>query len=180
MYSSEHKLFLKNIQKNKIVTAFLQILILLFFLISWEILSHYEILNPFLYSSPSKIINTIIGLFKTNNLFSHIYITLYETIISFFASSFIGLCLASIFWWWNVVFKIFDPYLTVLNSLPKVALGPLIIIWVGASTNSIIFMALLISTFISIINIYNSFISTDKDLITLMKSINAKKYQKCT
>ena len=73
--------------------------------------------------------------------------------------------------------KIVEPYLTVLNSLPKVALGPLIIIWVGASINSIIFMSLLISTFVTIINIYNSFISTDKNYIVLMKSFGASKWQ---
>ena len=70
-----------------------------------------------------------------------------------------------------------DPYLTVINSLPKVALGPLIIIWVGANTNSIIFMALMISVFITIINMYNGFESTDKYYITLLKTLHAKKYQ---
>ena len=85
--------------------------------------------------------------------------------------------MATILWWNKTIAKIIDPYLTVLNSLPKVALGPLIIIWVGANTNSIIFMALLISTFITIINIYQGFISTDHYFITLMRTFNAKKYQ---
>ena len=71
--------------------------------------------------------------------------------------------------------KTIDPYLTILNALPKVALGPLIIIWVGASTNSIIFMALLISLFITIINIYNGFNSTNENYIKLLKSLNASK-----
>ena len=80
-------------------------------------------------------------------------------------------------WWNKFIAKILDPYLTILNSLPKVALGPLIIIWVGASTNSIIIMALLISTFVSIINIYNGFVSVDNNFILLMKSMKAKKLQ---
>ena len=80
-------------------------------------------------------------------------------------------------WSNRIISKIIEPYLTVLNSLPKVALGPLIIIWVGASTNSIIFMALLISVFITIINIYNGFIATDKNYILLLKSFKASKWQ---
>ena len=80
--------------------------------------------------------------------------------------------------WWNKrLAKIIDPYLTVLNSLPKVALGPLIIIWVGASINSIVFMSLLICVFVSIINIYNDFKQTDNSYLTLLKSFNASKKQ---
>ena len=124
-----------------------------------------------------RVINTIIGLFKDGSLFSHIGITLYEIIISFIISSGVGLLISSILWSNTTLSKIVEPYLTVLNSLPKVALGPLIIIWVGASINSIIFMSLLISTFVTIINIYNSFISTDKNYIVLMKSFRASKWQ---
>ena len=124
-----------------------------------------------------RVINTIIGLFKDGSLFSHIGITLYEIIISFIISSGVGLLISSILWSNTTFSKIVEPYLTVLNSLPKVALGPLIIIWVGASINSIIFMSLLISTFVTIINIYNSFISTDKNYIVLMKSFGASKWQ---
>ena len=102
-------------------------------------------------------------------------IIVYFLIISFVIAALIGLVVASMLWWNKTLAKIVDPYLTVLNSLPKVALGPLIIIWVGASVNSIIFMALLISTFISIINIYNGFISTDIGFINLLKSLGASK-----
>ena len=56
-------------------------------------------------------------------------------------------------------------------------MGPLIIIWVGASINSIIFMALLISTFVTIINIYSGFVTTDKSYITLLKSLGATRGQ---
>ena len=73
--------------------------------------------------------------------------------------------------------KVIDPYLTILNSLPKVALGPIIIIWIGANTNSIIAMALLIASIISIMNIYNGFSNTDIDKIKLMRSFKASKWQ---
>lgn len=177
MYSNEHKEFLRKIKLRKYSVILVQILVLIIFLVIWELLSKYEIINTFLFSSPSKVFKTIIDLFNSNDLINHIGVTLYETIVSFFVASILGLLIASILWWNKFIYEVVDPYLTVLNSLPKVALGPLIIIWVGATTKSIIIMALLISTFISIINIYNGFISVDNNYLLLMKSMNAKKMQ---
>ena len=177
MYSNEHQLYLKNKKRNKNIILFFRIFIVLFFLIVWEILAKTEIINPFLTSSPSKVITTIIDLYKQNNLFKHIGTTFYETIASFSIASIIGLVVASILWSNNTISKILDPYLTVLNSLPKVSLGPLIIIWIGANTNSIIFMTLLITVFTAIINIYSAFINTDKQKIILLKTFGANKIQ---
>ncbi len=177
MYSDEHKIYLKKLKKQKIIIRFFKIFILITFLLLWEICARKEILNPFLTSYPSQIFLTIFDLFKENNLLIHIWVTLYETIISFSLASLIGIITASILWSSKTISKILDPYLTVLNSLPKISLGPLIIIWIGANTNSIIFMALLISVFTTIINMYNAFITTDKSKIILMKSLGATKFQ---
>lgn len=176
-YSLEHKKFLQKKRRKKLLILFSQISIVIFFLVLWEIAAKLEYINTFLSSSPSRVFETFLSLLKQNNLWNHVWITVYETLISFVLASGIGFMVASILWWNKTIAKIMDPYLTVLNSLPKVALGPLIIIWVGANTNSIIFMALLISTFITIINIYQGFISTDHYFITLMRTFNAKKYQ---
>ena len=177
MFTYEHKLYLKKIKKNKIIIRIFQIFIISLFLVMWELLSRLNIINSFLSSSPTKVYKTIISLIKANNLFNHIYITTYEVLLSFFLANIIGFIIASIMWFNKNIYKIIDPYLTILNSLPKVALGPLIIIWIGANTNSIIFMAIMISVFITIINIYNGFISTDSYYITLLKSFNASKMQ---
>ena len=121
------------------------------------------------------MLKTIINLFKDNSLFNHIFITTYETILSFIIAFSIGLIIAIILWWNKFLSKVFEPYLTIINSLPKVALGPLIIIWVGASMNSIIVMSLMISLIITCINLYNSFENTNNDYITLLKTFNASK-----
>lgn len=176
-YSLEHKKFLQKRRRKKWLVLLSQISIILFFLILWEIAAKLEYINTFLSSSPSRVFKTFLSLLKQNNLWNHVWITVYETLISFVLASGIGFIIASILWWNKTIAKIMDPYLTVLNSLPKVALGPLIIIWVGANTNSIVFMALLISTFITIINIYQGFHSTDHYFVTLMRTFNAKKYQ---
>ena len=176
-FSKEHQLFLKQKKKEKRKVILFRIFILIFFLGIWELAAKQKWINTFLSSSPSMILKTIFQLFQSNDLWQHIGITVYETILSFIIASSIGIGVAALLWWKPVIAKVIDPYLTVLNSLPKVALGPLLIIWVGASTNSIILMALLIATFLSIIDIYQSFITTESNYILLMKSFHAKKYQ---
>lgn len=177
MYSIEHKNFLKKKRRRKILIIFFQILILLSIIIVWELLAKYEIINPFISSSPSRILNTIIKLYQSNNLFNHILTTIYETIISFGLGTIIGLLIATILWWNNFIYKVIDPYLTIINSLPKVAIGPIIIIYFGANIKSIIIMALLISVIVTIITVYNGFIETDQNKINLLKSFKATKYQ---
>ena len=175
IYSEEHKKYLKKEKKDKIIVHIMQISIIILLFSIWEILAQNKIINTFLYSSPSQIIKTIFNLFKQNNLFNHIFITLYEVIISFILSGILAFLIATILWWNKFLRRVFEPFLTIINSLPKVALGPLIIIWVGASIKSIIAMSLMISLFITIINLYQAFILTNENYITLLKSFNASK-----
>ena len=179
-YSEEHKKYLSKLKKNKIKVTIYRLLIIVTLIIVWQILADKKIINTFLFSSPKDVIVTFISLFNSNNLVSHILITTYEVLLSFIICTAIGLLVATVLWLNDTLANVLDPYLTILNSLPKVALGPLIIIWVGASTNSIIFMALLISIFVSIINIYNAFRSTNKSYITLLKSFGANKLKLLT
>ena len=172
-YSLEHLMYLKKMKKEKIFIIVSRFFIILFFLFLWEFLSRVGIINTFLFSSPSRICNTICGLIKDGSFFKHLNITIYEVIVSFILSNIFGFIIAVLFLISNKVYKIFDPYITVLNSLPKVALGPLIIIWIGSGIKSIVFMALLISVFITIINIYNGFISVNKNYIIMLKSFGA-------
>jgi NitT/TauT family transport system permease protein len=175
MSSKEQLLYLKKLKKFRLLVTLAQLLIFIIFIATWEVLARLKLINTFLFSSPGDIIHTIINLHKANNLYPHIFITIYETFISFSLATIIGLLVATLFWWNNFVAKVVSPYLTVLNSLPKVALGPIIIIWVGANTNSIVLMALLISTFITIINLYDSFINSDENRIRLLKAFKATK-----
>lgn len=176
-YSQEHQEYLKKRKKTRRNVLLTQIMIIILFLIGWQVLASFELINTFMSSSPFDVIKTIVNLFQTNQLWNHIWVTTYETILSFFLATIIGIGCATILWWNPFLAKVFDPYLTILNSLPKVALGPLIIIWVGASMNSIIFMALMISAIITIINIYNGFINVDSDYIKLLRSFHADKKQ---
>ncbi len=175
MYSKEHLLYLKKIKKNQILIHVTRIIILLLIIILWEYLSKKEIINPFIYSSPSRVLNTIKSLYLQKNLFNHIWITIYETVISFMLATILGMTLAIILWYSNFLYKVLDPYITIINSLPKVSLGPILIIIAGANIKSIIIMALLISLIVVLSNIYNGFINTDKNKIMLIKSFNGTK-----
>lgn len=174
-YSIEHKKYLSKLKKEKLIVSLFRLFIIIAFLTIWQILADTGYINTFLFSSPKDVIVTCFKLLNDGSLFEHTWITLYEVLVSFIISSIIGLVISTMLWSSSLIAKIIDPYLTILNSLPKVALGPLIIIWVGASINSIIFMALLISTFVTIINIYGGFVETNKSYITLLKSFGANK-----
>ncbi len=175
--TNEHINYLKKIKRNTLLIKLTQFSILILFIIIWQLLSDYKIINPFIFSSPKKVIECLISLHNANNLYNHIFITVYETFISFLLGTLLGILIASIMWWNKFLAKVIDPYLTVLNSLPKVALGPILIIWVGAGMQSIIVMALLISTIITIITVYQGFISVDPIKVKLMKTFKANKRQ---
>ena len=177
MYSNEHKQYLKKKKRKKILILLMQIAILATIIITWQLLADFKIINTFITSSPSNVVKTIITLYNDNNLFNNIWTTIYETIISFSLGTIIGIIIAIILWYSNFLYKVIDPYLTIINSLPKIALGPIIIIFFGANIKSIIIMALLISVIVTIITVYNGFISTDKNKINLLKSFSATKCQ---
>ena len=173
--SNEHIFYLKKIKRNKFIVHLFQILIFVILVFLWQILADLGIINTFIYSSPKKVIETIISLYNRYNLISHIGITIYEVLISFSLATILGIIIASILWFNKTIYKIVEPYLTILNSLPKVALGPIIIIWFKAGMKSIIVMSLLISLILTIVNVYEGFNNTDKNKINLMKSLGSNK-----
>ena len=175
--SREYQKYLKKQRRNKIFVHFSQIIILVALIGIWQILADKEVINTFITSSPKRILDTIIGLYQDNDLFHHIWVTSYETIISFSLGTILGILIAILLWFNKFIAKVIDPYLTILNSLPKVSLGPIIIIWAGANIKSIIIMALLISVIITIITVYNGFEETDRNKINLLKSFKASRYQ---
>lgn len=175
--SKEQKEFLQRLKRKKIGIIFIQIFITFLFLFLWQILTDKKIINPFIFSSPKRILETICSLYQSFHLLSHIFTTLFETLLAFGLGIGLGFLLAILLYEFKMLAKIVDPFLTMLNSLPKVALGPIIIIWAGANMNSIIVMALLINLIISIITIYNGFLHTDPYKIKLLQSFGATKLQ---
>ncbi len=176
-YSLEHKKYLKKIKVDKTTTLIAQILIFCAIIGLWELLTATKVLDPFFLSSPSRIFSTLVDTFANGNMLYHIGITLYETIVGFILATALGTLIAILLWWSNKLRNILDPYIVVLNALPKIALGPVIIIWVGAGTPAIITMCILICIVITTLSMLSSFLSCDKDKIALMKSMGANKFQ---
>lgn len=175
--TNEHILYLKKIKRNKIFIRLSQISLLIFFLSLWELLSRFNIINSFIFSSPSKVLMTLINLIRDNNLFIHIGTTSFEVLVSFILSFIFAYLLALLLYSFKTLKKILDPFIVALNSLPKVALGPLIIIWLGTTTKSIIFNSLLISVIVTSMTILNGMEACDRDLIKLFKVFGANKLQ---
>ena len=177
MKSKEYKEYLRKLKLESIFVVLLQLLIVVIFFVVWQILADKKIINTFLVSSRQRVFKTMVDLIKANNFWNHIWVTLYEIIISFVLGNCIGIIVASLLWFNKFLSRVFEPFLTILNSLPKVALGPLIIVWAGANTKSIIIMSLLISSIISIINIHNAFKSTDINKMKIIKTMGGNKWQ---
>lgn len=176
-YSKARQNYLKRLKKDKILVLFWQIAIFVIFLGIWQLFADTGVVDPFFFSSPSRIVSTILDLAHQNNLWIHIWTSLYETLIGFILATLIGFLLAIILWWSEKLRKIFEPYLIILNSLPKIALGPMIIFWVGSGTSATIVMCILICVIITTISMLNAFISCNHDKILLMKSMHANKMQ---
>lgn len=170
-------LYLRSIRREKILVISFRISLLIVFLLTWELLALFEIIDPFISSSPSRIFYTTIDLFKNNNLLYHIGVTLYETLLGFLITVILGYIIALSLWWSERLKKVLEPYIVVLNSLPKIALGPIIIVWCGSGSKAIIFMAVLIGIIVAIITMLNGFTSTDKGKILLLQSMGATKIQ---
>ena len=175
--SDARKTYLKKLRKNKIFVISARILILVLFFALWQIFADLNIINVFVFSSPLKMINTAIELINTGSLFYHILITFYEAFAGFLIATILGFLIAVILWWNEYLRNVLEPYLIILNSLPKVALGPIIIIWFGAGQKAIIVMAILIMIIITTISLLNAFVLCDKNKILLMKSMGANKWQ---
>ena len=174
---TEHQRYLKKLKKDNAIIIIGRIAVFILFLAIWELLTILGVVDPFITSSPSRIVKMLIELFKEGNILRHSFITLYETFLAFSISMIVGLITAIILYSCERTRKILEPYLIVINSLPKIALGPLIIVWVGAGRKAIVLMGFLICIIITIVSLLNSFVGVSKSKILLLKTMGANRFQ---
>ena len=177
--STERKQYLRRIKFNKIAVFSTQIILLILFIAVWEMLANKGIIDSFITSQPSRMLETFMNL-SQNGLLQHLGVTCFETIVGFLSGTILGVIIAIILWGSKFLSKVSEPFLVVLNSLPKIALGPVIIIWVGAGTPAIIVMALAISLVVTILEILNGFLNTDSEKLKMARTFNANKIQLLT
>lgn len=154
-----------------------RIAILIVFLALWEVLTANDILNPFVFSSPSRVAATLKDLSGSGELWRHIGTSVLETVCGFVSGTILGILIAVVLWWSPTVSKVLDPYLVVLNALPKTALGPIFIVCMGTGAGAIIAMTLAISLIVTILNVLNGFNHTDVEKVRLMRMLGADRLQ---
>ncbi|NLB18303.1 MAG: ABC transporter permease [Syntrophomonadaceae bacterium] len=175
--SAEHARYLRRLKRNKAAVRITQVLILVLFVSLWEIFARLGIIDPFITSQPTRIIRTIQALYVEGMLFTHIGVTCLETIIGFFLGTVLGVVMAIALWWSQFLSEVSEPYLVVLNSLPKIALGPIFIVWIGAGPVAIIVMTLAISLIVTILEVLNGFLGIDQEKVKLVQSFGGNKLQ---
>ena len=169
--STVHRHYLRHYHFHRLLVIFFRIFLLTGFLFLWEFCASHQIIDSFIFSSPSKIMNVLLLMISDHSIFLHLGVTLYETFVSFFLVIFVSILFAILLWYSNNLSEILEPYLVVLNSLPKSALAPLLIVWLGATKTTIIVTGMSVAIFGSILNLYTSFRSTDPGKIKLIYTL---------
>lgn len=174
-FSPAQFLYMKKIKQHHRLVLFIQIFLLIFIMAAWEVCSDIGWLNSFIFSSPSRMIKSAVELYADGNLLGHIGITLAETFGSFLLVAILTILIAVLLWWNQTFSEILEPYFVILNSLPKSAMAPIFIVWLGNNMKTIIITAISLAVFGSILNLYTNFMSTDPDKIKLIKTLHGSR-----
>lgn len=178
--SLEHKQYIRDVKRRNVKIITVRLVILTAFFVLWEVAGYYKWIDPFLTSTPSRMWRSMLKIYAEGSLFKHIFVTCYETILGFLLSTLLGAVIAVLLWWSDFANKVLDPYIVVLNALPKVALAPIIIFWMGNGMKAIILVAILISIIVTIISVLNGFKEVSEDKVKLLQTFGATKLQVLT
>ena len=173
--SSAQRSFLRHYRMHQRFVTISRILLLVTFLSVWEFASAHQIIDSFIFSSPSRIARCFLDMTADRSIFRHLGVTLYETLVSFFLVILFSILSAILLWFSKKLSEVLEPYLVILNSLPKSALAPLLIVWLGATRTTIIVAGMSVAIFGSILNLYTSFMSTDPGKMTLIYTLGGKR-----
>jgi NitT/TauT family transport system permease protein len=175
--SDRHAQFLRSIRLRQAQVSVVQLAVLAAFLAVWQLAASWRIIDPFITSQPSAIAEKVLELANDGSLGYHIAVTVIETLIGFGIGTLLGIAIADLFWWWDFLSDVADPYVVVLNATPKMALGPVFIIWLGATVTAVVALAVSISLFVTILSVYNGFRQADPEKLVVVSSFGASKWQ---
>ncbi len=153
----------------------LRTMLFILLLALWELGAETGAIDDFIFSSPSRVVLCFLSMAENGAILHHIGVTLYETALSFFLVVVLSLLLAVLLWSSRSISQVLEPYLVMLNSLPKSALAPLLIVWLGANLRTIVVAAVSVAVFGSVMTLYTSFTQTDRELIRLIRSLGGGK-----
>ncbi|MBP3603607.1 MAG: ABC transporter permease [Lachnospiraceae bacterium] len=174
--STAQQLYMKRHKQHHHFVTLMRLLVLISFLILWEVAAQMKWIDPFFFSSPSNVFTYFISMLVDGSFFKHTGITLFETLVSFMLITVISLVFSVLLWYSKTFADIIEPYLVVLNSLPKSALAPLIIVWLGTGTDTIIVAGISVAVFGSIINLYTGFKEANQEKIKLITTLGGNRF----
>ena len=175
--SSERLTYLRRRSRETRLVHITQVLLLLGAFALWELAARMDWIDSFLLSSPSRMWETLVGLYQSGDLWLHLGTSCLETAVGFLLGTAAGTVIAILLWLSPRLYRIIDPYLVVLSALPKTALGPVFIVWIGAGPESIIAMTLAISLVVTILEMHNGFLATDPGKLRLIETMGASRRQ---
>lgn len=175
--SLQRQAYLQGRKRTRVAIISFRVGLLLLLFIGWEVAARLGAIDAFVVSSPSRMAATLGNLYRSGDLFLHVGTSVLETVVGFLLGTLLGTLIAVLLWWSSFLSRVLDPYLVVLNALPKTALGPVFIVWIGAGPASIIAMTLAISIIVTILDMHNGFLATDPEKIRLMRTLGASRPQ---
>lgn len=175
--SERHAQFLRTLRLRRTRVIVVQFVVLAVFLGAWELAAAWRIIDPFITSQPTAIFKKLLELTQDGSLGYHVAITVAETVVGFGIGTMLGITIAGTLWWWDFLSDVADPYIVVLNATPKMALGPVFIIWLGATITAVIALSVSISLFVTILSVYSAFRQADPDKLVVVRSFGASKWQ---
>jgi NitT/TauT family transport system permease protein len=178
--SQRHAQFLRALRIRQMRVIAVQFIVLVAFIGLWQIAASYRFIDPFIASQPSAIGRQLIELLGDGSLGYHTAVTVIETLVGFGVGTVLGIAIAGLLWWWDFLSDVADPYIVVLNATPKMALGPVFIVWLGATMTAVIALAVSIILFVTILSVYSAFRQADPDKLVVVRSFGASKWQQFT
>jgi NitT/TauT family transport system permease protein len=175
--SSEHAQYLRKTRRVKTMVVLLRVSIFVGAFVLWETAARLGWMDAFVTSQPSKAFVTAMNLARRGELAMHLGYTVGETVAGFVLGTLLGVVAAILLWWSPFLSRVLEPYVVVLNSIPKVALGPIFIVWLGTNVNAIVAMAIAISVIVTVMMVYAGFREVDPNKIKLLRTFGATKLQ---
>jgi NitT/TauT family transport system permease protein len=175
--SERHGRFLRRMRLRQAAVLVAQFTVLVAFLGIWQLASSWRLIDPFITSEPRAIAGTLAELMRDGTLGYHIGITLAETLAGFLIGTVLGIAIAGVLWWSDFLSDVADPYIVVLNATPKMALGPVFIVWLGATVTAVVALAISISLFVTILSVYSAFRLADREKLIVVATFSASKWQ---
>jgi NitT/TauT family transport system permease protein len=175
--SPRHARYLRTLRIRNARVIGVQIAALAIFFGLWQFATSWRFIDPFITSDPVAMAYKLVSLIKDGSLGYHVFVTVFETLVGFAIGTLIGIVLAGVLWWSEFLSDVAEPYIVVLNATPKIALGPVFIIWLGATINAVIALAVSISLFVTILSVFSAFRQVDREKLILVKALGATKWQ---